>query len=115
MTNRAEYQKEWRRNNYEHHRELIKNWQKKHPDKVRLYRSQRRALTKGKIVLEDIINWQSRICGICIEPITGSYHIDHIIPVSKGGEHVTGNLQLAHPYCNQSKFNHLPTSAVVLI
>lgn len=42
-------------------------------------------------------------CGICVEPIVNQYHIDHIIPVAKGGEHTIDNLQLAHPLCNLRK------------
>ncbi|UXA19533.1 HNH endonuclease [Mycobacterium sp. SMC-4] len=31
--------------------------------------------------------------------------IDHIVPLSKGGEHALHNVQLAHTKCNQSKNN----------
>jgi hypothetical protein len=32
-------------------------------------------------------------------------HLDHIVPVSVGGEHGWGNLQPAHPRCNAKKGN----------
>lgn len=48
------------------------------------------------------------VCGICSEPIKGSYHLDHIIPVSRGGKHEIGNLQLAHPICNLRKGSYIP-------
>ncbi len=33
--------------------------------------------------------------------------VDHIVPLSKGGEHTVDNLQLAHFRCNLSKGNRL--------
>lgn len=44
------------------------------------------------------------ICGICrltVEP--GDMHIDHVLPVARGGTNVLENLQVAHSLCNQSK------------
>lgn len=41
-------------------------------------------------------------CWICGKPMT-SYHIDHFIPLIKGGTNDAGNLRLACPKCNMSK------------
>ncbi len=45
------------------------------------------------------------ICGICREPVDPAepWHVDHIRPLSKGGEHSYANTQLAHAACNLSK------------
>lgn len=43
------------------------------------------------------------VCGICGEPVVGAFHVDHIIPLSKGGSHSYDNVQLAHPTCNLRK------------
>lgn len=68
----------------------------------------RRAKTTGiKIKKEDICNWDSGICGICNLIIDGKFHIDHIIPLSRGGKHEVTNLQLAHALCNWRKNNKL--------
>lgn len=48
------------------------------------------------------------ICGICHEPIIGAFHVDHVIPLSRGGEHSYANCAPAHPLCNQRKSNKLP-------
>lgn len=48
-------------------------------------------------------------CGICREPLGDLVHYDHIIPLSRGGEHSTQNLQLAHPLCNLRKGNQTAT------
>jgi 5-methylcytosine-specific restriction endonuclease McrA len=47
-------------------------------------------------------------CWWCGEPIEDEYHVDHRIPLSKGGKDDPGNLVIAHPKCNRSKFNKLP-------
>jgi 5-methylcytosine-specific restriction endonuclease McrA len=43
-------------------------------------------------------------CGVCggdVDP--SSFHVDHIIPLSRGGEHSYANTQPAHAGCNLSK------------
>lgn len=42
-------------------------------------------------------------CGICGEFISGKFHVDHVLPISKGGLHCYANTQPAHPFCNLSK------------
>lgn len=66
------------------------------------------------ITLPRIINKYSGICQLCGMPVNESDRkgnsigkkyptIDHIIPLSKGGSHTWGNVQLAHMACNSSK------------
>lgn len=41
------------------------------------------------------------VCGICWRPIESNYwHVDHIVPLSKGGAHSYANTQPSHPTCN---------------
>jgi len=57
-------------------------------------------------------NWT---CGICSAPVDGSIpwpdpmsvSLDHVIPVSLGGEHSPSNTQCAHLFCNLSKGNRI--------
>jgi 5-methylcytosine-specific restriction endonuclease McrA len=37
-----------------------------------------------------------------------NFHVDHIVPICKGGEHTYANVQPAHPICNISKGGALP-------
>jgi 5-methylcytosine-specific restriction endonuclease McrA len=112
-----EYYKLWRESHPGYSKKYgakyFANAQKKHrvknPDKVRLDRAKRRAmLSKSRvdkyIHKEQIRGWSTMECGICSMQIIGQYHIDHIIPLSKGGAHSVNNLQISHPYCNQSKY-----------
>lgn len=111
---RRKKSKEWREANYDRYRENIRRWQKNNIHKGRLYRSQCRAKTKDIVDIRLVHNWESRICGICHKSIEDDYHIDHIVPLSRGGGHRTDNLQLAHPYCNQSKFTKLTEELQVI-
>jgi 5-methylcytosine-specific restriction endonuclease McrA len=60
-----------------------------------------KAATIGKIDREKLL--ENMVCGICLLPIEAEFHIEHIIPISKGGAHTQENLQLAHPVCNLRK------------
>lgn len=51
-----------------------------------------------------VLEMDDGICGICGEDVDPfDFHVDHIIPCSKGGEHSYANVQVAHPKCNQRK------------
>lgn len=50
--------------------------------------------------------WQTnKKCGICGKDLPGldKSTLDHIVPLSKGGDCSLGNLQLAHWQCNNAK------------
>ena len=42
----------------------------------------------------------------CWTPLT-SYHVDHVVPLSRGGGNGVDNICLACPSCNSSKNNKL--------
>lgn len=44
------------------------------------------------------------LCGLGMVGVSGA-HVDHIVPVSRGGQHVESNLQLTHALCNLRKGN----------
>lgn len=50
------------------------------------------------------------VCGICHAPIAGTdkWHVDHILPLSRGGAHSYANTQPAHAFCNISKGAKVP-------
>ena len=57
--------------------------------------------------------WRCYLCGKDTpQKLRGSYHpdapeLDHVIPVSKGGQHTTGNTRCACRACNQVKSDRL--------
>lgn len=70
-----------------------------------------RAPTSAARVAEELSHWfgtECRLCGGPIDMTVSGHHparwnVDHIIPKSKGGEHVWGNVQLVHKGCNAQK------------
>lgn len=59
------------------------------------------------------------VCQLCNEPVDrdveypdpGYRSLDHIVPISKGGEHSRRNTQLAHLGCNVAKSNRMTATA----
>lgn len=88
-------------------------WAKANPEKVRESINQRKHRKRGNFVervRRDILavrdNW---MCGLCGEPVTReNWSLDHILPLSKGGEHSYGNTQIAHRLCNARKGAKVP-------
>lgn len=69
----------------------------------------------GKIEASQIKELMSKQKGKCVyckvkllESSRGSYHIDHIYPLSKGGTNDIANIQLLCPPCNLSKHDKFP-------
>lgn len=56
-------------------------------------------------IKRQLINSNGTICAICGKPIKNMKDctIDHIVPLSKGGQTTVENCQLAHFSCNQRK------------
>ena len=46
-----------------------------------------------------------QICGVVVED--GDFHLDHRIPISRGGKHSYANCQTAHASCNFKKSSKL--------
>lgn len=59
------------------------------------------SLSKG--IWQKLFNLQNGICRGCNNKLGTDAHIDHILPLSRGGENVDNNAQLLCPYCNLSK------------
>ncbi len=62
--------------------------------------------TIEKIYKESVFVRDKGVCGICAKDIQGKWHLDHILPLSKGGTHTYQNVQIAHPFCNLRKYNN---------
>jgi 5-methylcytosine-specific restriction endonuclease McrA len=65
---------------------------------------------EGTFTANDIThlyNAQAGCCAWCSQPLNGVYHIDHIVPLSRGGSNWPTNLALACEPCNLSKHDKL--------
>jgi 5-methylcytosine-specific restriction endonuclease McrA len=66
----------------------------------RAKRIRRRKISAGTI--KSLFMDQEGKCVFCKEPLA-EYHVDHIIPIARGGDGREENLQLLCPKCNLSK------------
>lgn len=98
---------------YEAHREerlaKQKAWSKANPDVRRAQSHKRRAralAASGEHTaadVRDIGRLQKWKCAICRCSLKGGKHVDHIVPLTKGGSNDRTNLQLLCPTCNVRK------------
>lgn len=92
-------------------RERTKRWQEANPETYSAVRLTSRFKAKGgdysdmdRIDLISLFARDEGRCGICGEDVEfDAASVDHIKPVSAGGAHKWGNVQLAHIVCNSRK------------
>jgi 5-methylcytosine-specific restriction endonuclease McrA len=91
---------------------VTRAWRETNSEKVRLYSrrgaAKRRALEHGafvETVERSIVFARDKgLCGICSLPVDPTdWHLDHIKPLSGGGEHSYANVQVSHTRCNKVK------------
>ena len=103
-----EYNKQYRSNPINKERRNRNYREKVENDPSFLEKRRIRGRIKRTKILDSLIEDQNNLCGICGEPMPDDYgliHIDHILPVSKGGGNDRDNLQAAHAVCNIRKGN----------
>jgi 5-methylcytosine-specific restriction endonuclease McrA len=121
--------KEYRKRKSEEIRARNKRYRNARPDKnaewqrryhlknaryYRAYRVNRRAKelgAEGDHTPEDIdriYEKQGGRCLYCGTDLNGSFHVDHFIPIVRGGRNSPPNLALACPHCNHTKCGVLP-------
>ena len=102
----AEREKQYRENNKELVRARQKSWRLRNPEAFKQYNNLRRARRLAnktyKVTKKEIAKLLSMPCFYCGQK---SEHIDHRLPISRGGSHSIGNIVGACASCNQSKHN----------
>ena len=110
----AEHQKEilaYRERNKDKTRERRKKWQESNREKTRAswrrHKSRKLNAPGQHHTPEDVkrlflVQWGIRASPYCNEPLV-SYHVDHVMPLSRGGSNGPENIQLLCVSCNTSK------------
>jgi len=115
-----EYHKRWYHENKERKLAESREWAKSHPEEIKIHqtayrhahpeydlnkhsrRRNRMSASSFVVTRRDVFLMKQKPCLYCGAE---SSHIDHIVPLSRGGEHRIGNLAPACRACNLAKSN----------
>jgi 5-methylcytosine-specific restriction endonuclease McrA len=100
----------WNKENPEKAKVYAKTYRDKNPHKGIIYAQIRRTRKKGNGgslsdgIIDKLLLFQRGRCCICRCKLSKSgYNLDHIMPISKGGQNADSNVQLTCPKCNAQK------------
>ena len=108
----AEYKRavrqRWRERNRAKQQKSAREWAARNRERGNAhwhaYRARKRAAHVEHVDRDLVFVLADGICGICgTSADPWSFHVDHIVPLSKGGAHSYANTQPAHPACNWRK------------
>ena len=108
-------------------------WREKNAERIKAYRVSERG---RQVSAEATARRRSRLRGVLVEKVDRlalyerdggrchlcdrkvprhAFHLDHLIPLSKGGPHTAQNLRVAHPSCNvRRKDGKLPAQLLLI-
>jgi 5-methylcytosine-specific restriction endonuclease McrA len=101
--------REWALANPDGAKRIHRRWVANNPDKVAAFGRNNRALRQraaGKHTaaeVAEIMEWQKGKCAYCRKAVGKRPHVDHIVPIAKGGTNDRRNLQITCGPCNLRK------------
>lgn len=108
----------YRAENKEKERRRVSQWNAEHREEYRAHRRNRHARKRnalGKHTANDVLaqykcqHGKCYYCGKKAERDDQPYHVDHVIPLSRGGSNGPENIVIACYKCNLSKNDKLPS------
>lgn len=110
--------REMQRRNYYNHKEkriaYINQWKKDNYENVKAWNRNRKAIKKSaegrhtRDDIADLMRLQKGRCAYCEKKLKQDYHVDHIVPISKGGSNNKRNLAISCVECNLKKGSKTP-------
>lgn len=98
------------------HDAMLLRWQSRPEVKAKLRESCRRYQATKRAVTVEVVSpsavWErdGGLCWMCCEPVTLlKMQIDHVVPISRGGEHSYANCKTSCRRCNLHKGSKLPS------
>lgn len=110
MARQAEWVAANREKHAAYHRHYGRHWRVANPERTRNYKQARRMREYGNpgsigVPLREwlrLVNRHGGRCAYCGER-PEVLHMDHVVPLARGGRHAIGNVLPACPPCNQTK------------
>ena len=99
--------------NQEARRENSRRWRRENPEQVAKQNEERRAREAGASIDSEldyarIYRRDRGICYLCGQKVKKSErHLDHVVPLRRGGKHSEDNLRVTHARCNLIKGSRL--------
>jgi 5-methylcytosine-specific restriction endonuclease McrA len=120
LTASSQHSRDFRLKYPEKEKERKKKWSSKNSEKIAEMSRRRRARIKNNdfefYTEDEVLNLYGKQCYICNKDIDllmprrvgtigweNGLHIDHIVPISKGGSDTLNNVRPAHALCNIKK------------
>lgn len=114
------WSRNWRKENVEQERARGRDYYQRNKDKNLIKAARRRAMVRGNGVqpytLEQVLEEYGAVCYLCETDIDltaprsarqkgweSGLHLDHVTPISKGGQDCLDNVAPTHAICNLSK------------
>lgn len=91
-----------------YHADIEKSRAKSRANQGKRSAAEKRGSATAKDYL-DVLESARGVCAMCFQCPRQKLHVDHIVPLSRGGEHSRENLQALCQPCNQWKYNRLIT------
>ena len=99
----------WHAANSKKQNAVMAKWRVANPELIRIYNQNYQAskranggvLSRG--LAKALFKRQKGKCTCCQKPLGKNYHLDHIMPLSRGGANEDWNIQLLRAFCNISK------------
>lgn len=119
---KRDYDRNYRAANAEKMNVRRKKWAENNPERQaiirRTYKHRRRAKVAEGDPIEVLREWElgaRKVCYWCGAKCRSIYHVDHYVPLARGGRHEVANLVIACPPCNLRKSARDPYEFAVTV